>query len=252
MGIRERKLFSPIHSYTFKVIHQRAQKTQANVAALQATQQREHRHREHRHRSSRPVDNAQAGANGSPIILSPAAAQVKDRDRTRRQQPSQARELAMSVQPIPPTSRQGSHLNREREREKETSNATLPAAHPYASATAAAPTSPNGGAMPGGTFPRTTSNSPLPPIPGDERERERALGMGTSNSNVALATQSAVVGAGQTYSYANGSGSGPTMSRGMSVARMDGLGYSAQGMGGVIEEEQPRHRGFFALLCCRS
>lgn len=230
-----------------KLIEQRAQKTQANVAALQATQQREHRHRDHRHRSSRPVDGAQAGANGSPIILTPAAAQIKDRDRerVRRQHSNQARELAMSVQPIPPTSRQGSHLNREREREG--NSAALPGTHPYASATAS-PASPNGGATPGGTFPRTTTNSPLPPIPGDERER----GLGTSNSNVALATQSAVHGPGQTYSYANGSGSAQTMSRGMSAARMDGLGYGGQGVGGVIEEEPPRHRGFLALLCCRS
>lgn len=162
----------------------------------------------------------------------------------------------MSVQPIPPTSRQGSHLNTRGERERGTERestgaAALPATHPYASASAT-PTTPtaNGEAITaGGTFPRTTSNSPLPPIPGDdregerERERERERNMRTSNSNVALGTTG-------TYSYANGSA--PTMSRGMSVPRMDGLGYGGQGAGGVIEEEPPRQHGFFALLCCKA
>ncbi|KAL5525477.1 hypothetical protein ACEPAG_6813 [Sanghuangporus baumii] len=224
----------------------RAQKTQANVAALQATQHREHRHR---HRS-RPIDGGaspQTGANGSPVILSPAAAQIKDRERerVRRTHSNQARELSMSVQPIAPTSRQGSHLNI-RDRDREATNGALTPTHPYASATPT-PTTPNGHAV----YPRTTSNSPLPPIPGDEREKERN-GLATSNSNVALATTSVGQGQGQTYSYPNGSGSVPTMSRGMSVPRMDGLGYAGQGAGGVIEEEPQHRRGFLSLLCCRA
>ncbi|KAL5526270.1 YCK2_2 [Sanghuangporus sanghuang] len=229
----------------------RAQKTQANVAALQATQHREHRHREHRHRS-RPIDGGaspQTGANGSPVILSPAAAQIKDRERerVRRTHSNQPRELSMSVQPIAPTSRQGSHLNI-RDRDREATNGALTPTHPYASATPT-PTTPNGHAA----YPRTTSNSPLPPIPGDEREKERN-GLATSNSNVALATTSVGQGQGQgqAYSYPNGSGSVPTMSRGMSVPRMDGLGYAGQGAGGVIGEEPQHRRGFVSLLCCRA
>ena len=207
--------------------------------------QREHRHREHRHRS-RPTDGAaspQPGSNANPIILTPATAQLKDRDRerererARRQQSSQARELSMRVQPLAPTSRNTSHLNT---RERETNGGTT---HPYASASAT-PTTPTPGASPG-TFPRTTSNSPLPPIPSDDRGL-----VGQSGSNVALGTTAAAPI--QTYAHPGASGSGPTMSRGMSVARMDGLGYGGKGVGAAIEEEPPRRRGLLALLCCRS
>ncbi|KAH8104254.1 kinase-like domain-containing protein, partial [Phellopilus nigrolimitatus] len=219
----------------------RAQKTQANVAALQATQQREHRHREHRHRTSRAAEGAgsqQLGTNSSPIILSPAAAQVKDRG-VRRTHITPARELSMSVQPIAPTSRNASHLNT---RDRETGGASTPTAHPYASASATpTSTTPNGAAAANGTYLRTTSNSPLPPIPGDDRERERTergLGLSQSGSNVALGGMGTPT-PGQ--AYAHPSGTGPTMSRGMSVPKVDGLGYGVT-TSGALDEEQSRPR----------
>lgn len=221
------------------------------MAALQASQQREHRHREHRHRSSRPTDAAQTGSNGAPIILSPAAAQVKDRDRERVRRShttptrGETRELSMSVQPIAPASRHASHI-----RERDASGAVTPATHPYASASATpTPSTPirDGGA--GGTYGRTTSNSPLPPIPGDERgERENALTAGQSGSNVALNAQPAP---GQTYPHPSGAAAAsvPSMPRGMSAQRVDGIGYDTAPQ---AQEEQPRRRGFLALLCCRA
>ncbi|THH07464.1 hypothetical protein EW145_g3372 [Phellinidium pouzarii] len=235
----------------------RAQKTQANTTALQ---QREHRHREHRQRSSRPAENAgaaQAGTNGTPIILTPAAAQIKDRERerVRRAHATPARELSMSVQPIAPTSRLGSHIARG---DRETSGTNTPVTHPYASASPTpTPSTPNGGAAGGGTYPRTTSNSPLPPIPGDERgEREQGMGLAQSGSNVALGGMNSISGTpipGQAYAHPAGAAAGtvPTHSRGMSVPRVDGLGYGSNS-GAAMNVEQPHQRGFFAILCCRA
>lgn len=92
---------------------QRAEKTQANVAALQATTQwhehHHHHHHEHRHCSSRqPTDGASpADANsGQPITA--ASVQVKDgrdRKRSRRERFGNfVRELSMSIQPLAPNS----------------------------------------------------------------------------------------------------------------------------------------------------
>lgn len=146
----------------------------------------------------------------------------------------------MSVQPIAPASRHASHL-----RERDASGAVTPTTHPYASATATpTPSTPvrDGGA--GGTYGRTTSNSPLPPIPGDDRgERENALTAGQSGSNVALNTApSPALPSGAPVT------SVPSVPRGMSAQRMDGMAYDPAPQ----MQEEPRHRGFFAFLCCRS
>lgn len=219
-------------------MEKRAEKTQANVAALQATTQREHRHREHRHRSSRqPTDSATpSGANGSPLILTPASAQLKDRDRSRRHA-NPGRELSMSVQPLAPNSRINSHRGDRSERtdkEKDVNTTT----HPYASATAT-PTTPSAGVPLGATYQRTTSNSPLPPLPG-----------GADESGARMSAVPASASQGALGAYPNGMTSQPTLSRGMSVPRMDGLGYAGQQAGQHIDDP-PKRGGLLSILCCR-
>ena len=246
-------------------------KSSQTAAALHAHQQREHRHREHQRRS-RPTDAAaspagQTGVNGQPIILSPAAVQVKDRERVRRHGPNQqsstglgigpTREVSMSVQPIAPSPR---HLRTDTNGVGNPGGAS-PAnggTHPYASASASPITQNGGGAgtrvdMPG-PYPRTTSNSPLPPIPGGPGD---AVGVpAQSGSNVALGGTN-----GRSSPYGNGGGYSvgasqpPTMQRGMSLPKPGEMMY-----GGGLEQTrglQPdapmkkRSGGFFDLLCCR-
>lgn len=252
-------------------------KSQQTAAALHAHQQREHRHREHARRS-RPTDAASPqAANGQPIILAPAAAQVKERERARRNPQGSgaivnlpAREVSMSVQPIAPASR---HLRTDTNGVSGTvtPNGTATPAnggtHPYASASAS-PITPNGGGARvdmGGPFPRTTSNSPLPPIPGD------GTGMAAqSGSNVALGGGGTGTERGTSPYVTNGGGSynatlPPTMQRGLSMPKPGemiyggggGVGLAGAGMDqrGMQQESmmgtKKRSGGFFDLLCCR-
>lgn len=225
---------------------------------------REHRHREHTRRASRPVDGAvspQTGSNSpaTPLILTPAAAQVKDRDRDPQQRVRRShghggtRDVSMSVQPLAPQSRHASHL---------VPRDANSAGHPYASASASpiAATPNTATAVGGGSapYPRTTSNSPLPPLPSDDRERTHGLhgGMhGQSGSNVALAGgMNSSTTQGFTYASAN-------MQRGVGgIQKADGGVNMGYGMAndairrerGMMDEEHAPQRGFFATLCCRT
>lgn len=183
-------------------------------------------------------------------VTSPAAAQVKDSERVRRSRTTptrgEPRELSMSVQPIAPTSRQPSQLR---------DGMVTPATHPYASASATpTPSTPirDGGigVTVGGTFNRTTSNSPLPPIPGDERgERENAVtpGPGQSGSNVALNSSPGPI---QAYPRPSSTAPPPSVPRGMTAQRVDRMTYEAPQ---PVQEELPRRRnGFLSLFCCRA
>ncbi|TDL17427.1 kinase-like protein [Rickenella mellea] len=151
--------------------YQHLKQSQANLNAVHASQphrDREHRQREHHRRQSRPAENGgpaspatpggAANASGTPLILTPAPAQVKDRDRSRRT--GQTPRGDLSVQPIAPTSRRASQqvpLSSRERLDKDVSGASTPQQHPYASALPSSP------AYRGPGF--AGSNSPLPPLP---------------------------------------------------------------------------------------
>ena len=129
----------------------------------------------------------------------------------------------MSVQPLAPNSRMNSHRGDRSERtdkEKDANTAT----HPYASATAT-PTTPSAGMPLGATYQRTTSNSPLPPLPG-----------GVDESGARMSAAPASGSQGALGAYLKGMTSQQTLSRGMSVPRMDRLGYAGQQGGQRVDD----------------
>ena len=144
----------------------------------------------------------------------------------------------MSVQPLAPNSRMNSHRGDRSERTDKEKDANGPTTHPYASATPT-PTTPAAGVPLGATYQRTTSNSPLPPLPGGVDESGARVTAAPSSSQGALGV------------YPNGTASPPTLSRGMSVPRMDGLGYAGQNVAGGQHDDEPPKRGLLSILCCR-
>lgn len=201
----------------------------------------------------------------------------------------ESRGLSMSVTPLAPTSRNQSTRALERER----SDAGL-GVHPYASATPS-PITPSAGNVlnnngvndsQAGFAARITSNSPLPPLPAEERERgfpSGAMGL-QSGSNVAIAPGNGIpnnasalgIGGGtgvgmNGMGYGLGNGSGrltPTsqqphltreaMSRRGTMERGGlggGVGYGAQQVHRADIEDGGRERGrggFLSVLCCRA
>lgn len=235
------------------------------------------------------------GAN-TGLLVTPSPAQVKDRDRERdrarrvhREREARERDLSMSVQPIAPQSRQPSqHVpggTPVGAVSPVTGNpGTSAAHHPYANPgvdVRGSNANVNGGMGMGapsgiqmsGPYPRTTSNSPLPPLPTGE-----VPPMGSSSD----LAQRNVVGAGTGLGAMNASGAngsrgelagGYTRQRGVNgvpaaKARMSydqvvgGTGVSTgyeyeqqtRGLGdgvGVVEGREKR-RGIFSMLCCRA
>ena len=200
----------------------------------------------------------------------------------------------MSVQPIPPQSRQVSqHITGTTPMGSVLpSPVPTPTAHPYANANATSATpSPIGNNVPpqgmqmSGPYPRTTSNSPLPPIPGDAaaaapsdvaQRGVNVVGSGTGlvggalNAGMNGSRGELAAGGG---SYGRPIGGVQQQQRGMGMngsppgtkARMSydqNVGMTNGGMGAYEQARGmdvnghghggERKKGFFAMLCCRA
>lgn len=173
----------------------------------------------------------------------------------------------MSVQPIAPQSRQASqHIS---------SGTPVGPTHPYANASASAGTpSPITAGVPGGMqmsgpYPRTTSNSPLPPIPGDAGAGADAAQRNVVGSGAGLGALNAMNGMnGSRGELAGGGGVGGVgagaysrpIQRGMNGTGPPGaktrMSYDREmnvgGAGYDQERAGERKKGFFAMLCCRA
>ena len=89
------------------------------------------------------------------------------------------------------------------------------------------------------------------PISGPPATRRyRRYQGGVDESGARMSTAPASGSQGALGAYPNGMTSQPTLSRGMSVPRMDGLGYAGQ-QGGQHVDEPPKRGGLLSILCCR-